>query len=190
MADIIPSTAPSRVLTFYTRIAIVSALTLYFGRAYVVRVFLASTGFVPLDLQFPLKPQTVAIQLGAYTGSDVERLYSAFALVDAMFAVAMAAAVTLSWLWLSVRTPNPLFASMKRGGLFLVPLVAGLLDVAENVGFHRLIAGVHGEAYANTIQFTTTLHDVKASLIYIRDVVTIGFVGLTLLLLWRRRGVR
>ena len=190
MAEITPTARPSRILTFYTRIALVAALTLYFARAYVVRVFLAATGFVPFDLQYPLRPPTIAIQLGAYASPGVERLYSAFALVDALFAVAAAAAVALSWLWLSARAPNGLFDFLRRGGILLLPMVAGVLDIIENVGFHRLIEGLKGQSYADTIQWTATLHQVRAALIYIRDYLTLIFVGVTLILLWLRRDAR
>ncbi len=182
--------AVPRALTFYARIAIVAALTLYFARAYVVRVFLASTGFVPFDLQFPLRAPTIAIQLGAYASPSIEKLYSAFALVDAMFAVAAAAAVALSWLWLSARAPNPLFSFLSRGGIFFIPLVAGILDVVENAGFYRLIHGLKGEAYAQTIEITATVHQVKAALMYVRDYLTVLFAAVALIVLWLRRRTR
>ena len=182
--------APPRLLTVYTRIALIAALTLYFARAYVVRVFFGATGFIPFDFQFPLTPPTIAIQLGAYASPGIERLYSAFALVDAMFAVAAAAAVALSWLWLAARAPNPLFDFLKRSGILVLPVVAGVLDVVENVGFHRLIEGLRGQSYADTIQWTATLHQVKASLLYVRDGLTVVFVGVTLILLWWRRAAR
>ncbi len=190
MPEITPAAAPPRILTFYTRIALVAVLTLYFARLYVVRVFFAATGFIPFDLQAALKPPTIAIQLGAYQSPGVERLYSAFAVVDAMFAVAVAAAVALSWLWLSARAPNRLFDFLMRGGVIVLPVISGTLDVIENVGFHRLIGGLKGESYADTIQLTATLHQVKTASIYVRDFLTVVFVGVTLLLLWWRRAAR
>jgi hypothetical protein len=189
MAELKTAFAP-RALGRFTLTAIMAALVLYLARLFAERVFLAATGFLPFDLQFPLRAQTIAIQLGAYANSSTAKFYSAFALIDGMFAVATAGALTLSWLWIATRQPNPFFAFLNRAGIVLVPLVAGVLDVAENFGFDRLMHGLKGISYSNTIEITATVHQVKAALIYVRDFLTLLVVTIALILLWLRRWQR
>jgi hypothetical protein len=166
------------------------ALGLAAARLFLSSAFRSVTGFVPFDLQFPLGRQAIAIQLGALGKGVAAQAYVPFAIADALLALAAAWAIALLWLWIFHKAPNRLFVFLSRGGIFLVPVTAGVLDIAENVEFYRLIHGLSGPAYADTIEMTTSVHALKSAFVYVRDYLTAAVVLVGLLTLWLQRRQR
>lgn len=136
--------------------------------------FQAVTTFKPFDVQFPLTRYMIAIQLGAY-GPTAGAAYLPFFIVDLLLAFVSAGALMLLWSWL-FRKPNRVMAFLERGGIILVPLYTLSCDIAENVAFARLIGGLSGESYANTIQFAVTVHGIRGALLDLQMILTVLFV--------------
>ena len=139
--------------------------------------FQAVTGVKPLDVQFPLSRYTIAIQLGAY-GPDAGAAYLPFLLVDMILAVASATALVLLWAWLFRQQRTRLFSFLERGAVILVPAYTLGCDIAENIAFARLIGGLSGESYVETIEFAVTVHSVRGALLDVQVILTVLFVML------------
>ncbi len=152
--------------------------------------FQAATGFIPLDQQFPLTREAIAIQLGAYDKRAAQAAYIPFVISDLLAAVAAAWAFILGWAWLFARIPNPLFAFLMRGAIFVLPAAVCALDIAENVGFFRLIRGLSGDSYMSTIELTANIHAVRSAAATLRDYLTAAFVLVAGLVHWLRRRPR
>ena len=134
------------------------------------------SGFAPFDVQFPLSPFAIAVELGGYAEGSATDAYLLFAVVDFAFAVAAAWLFTAAWVWLFSKVPTRLFAFLMRGGIFMVPFYAVVLDLAAKVGFFRLVRGLTGPSYAATIEFCTTVHRFESALLDMRYYLTAAFL--------------
>ncbi|MCA0201202.1 MAG: hypothetical protein LCH56_10225 [Proteobacteria bacterium] len=136
--------------------------------------FQAVTTFKPFDVQFPLTRYMVAIQLGAYERT-AGPAYLPFFMVDLLLAFVSAGTLMLLWSWL-FRRPNRISAFLERGGIIFVPLYTLVCDVAENIAFGRLIGGLSGDSFANTVEFAVTVHSVRGALLDLQVILTLLFV--------------
>lgn len=139
--------------------------------------FQAVTTFKPFDVQFPLTRNMIAIQLGAYERT-AGPAYLSFFFVDLLLAFVSAGTLMLLWSWL-FRRPNRISSFLERGGIIFIPLYTLGCDVAENIAFARLIGGLSGESYADTIQFAVTVHGVRGALLDLQVILTVLFVILS-----------
>jgi hypothetical protein len=134
------------------------------------------SGFAPFDVQFPLSPFAIAVELGGYAEKSATAAYTLFAAVDFAYQLAMACLVTLVWVWLFAKVPIPIFAFLKRGGILLVPFYGVTLDLAAKIGFFRLVGGLAGSSYATTVDFCASAHRLESALIDIRYYLTAVFL--------------
>jgi len=146
------------------------------------------TGFVPFDLQFPLSNFMIGVELGAFNKAAALDVYKVFAAVDVVYMAAVAAMFTLLWIWLFSLVPLRFFTFLKRGGILMIPTYVVVLDIVTKTGFFRLLQGLSGEDFTDTIEFCTIVHRLKYAVIDIRNYVTIAFVlvAVTYVILRRR----
>ncbi len=134
------------------------------------------SGFAPFDVQFPLSPFVIAVELGGHAPDSATTAYLLFAVADFAYALATAGVFTLLWAWLFFKAPTRLFAFLARGGILMVPFYAAILDLAAKVGFFRLVRGLGGSAYAGTVEFCATIHRLESALLDIRYYLTAAFL--------------
>ena len=146
-------------------------------RVSLILAYRAITGFAPFDLQTPLSQVMIGIELGAFEERAAIGAYAAFAAVDFMLGVALAAMFTFLWMWLFEKAPTKAFTFLKRGGILMLPSYVVILDMAAKVGFYRLLQGLGGEALAETIEFCATVHRLHLAVADIRDIMAAVFVG-------------
>ena len=146
-------------------------------RVSLIPAYRAITGFAPFDLQTPLSQVMIGIELGAFEERAAIGAYAAFAAVDLMLGVALAAMFTFLWMWLFEKAPTKAFTFLKRGGILMLPSYVVILDMAAKVGFYRLLQGLGGEALAETIEFCATVHRLHLAVADIRDIMAAVFVG-------------
>lgn len=137
--------------------------------------FQAATTFIPFDLQFPLTRHMIAIQLGAYQ-ANAPAAYFPFLLVDVLLAFASAGALMLLWSWLFNQRRIRMTAFFERWVVILVPIYTLCSDIAEDVAFARLIGGVSGQSYVDTISFAVTIHGIRGTLLDLQVILTVLFV--------------
>ena len=169
---------------------VVAGLLALVSKFVLVPSFYAATGFIPFDHQFPLAREAIAIQLGAYDQRAAQAAYVPFAISDLFVAGTAAWAFTLGWAWLFVKVPNRLFSLLARGGILVLPAAVCALDIAENVGFFRLIRGLSGDSYMSTIELTANIHALRSASASLRDYLTVVMLAIAGLVFWLQRRQR
>lgn len=158
-----------------TGAAIFALLVFVVQKTLLIPHFQGATTFIPFDAQFPLTRHMIAIQLGAY-GPSARAAYFPFLLVDVLLAFASAVALMLLWAWLFKQQRSRVTAFLERGVVILVPVYTLCSDIAENVAFARLIGGVSGQSYVDTIKFAVTAHEIRGALLDLQVILTVLFV--------------
>ena len=154
---------------------IFALLVVLVQQALLIPYFQAVTGLKPLDVQFPLSRYAVAIQLGVYK-EGAGAAYLPFFVVDIILAAASALALMLLWAWLFRQQTTRIFSFLERGAVILLPIYTLACDIAENIAFMRLIGGLEGESYADTVQFAVTAHSVRGAFLDLQVILTVLFV--------------
>jgi hypothetical protein len=151
--------------------------TLLVTRVLIIPVYQTfAAGFAPLDMQFPLTREMVAIQRGAM-GPGVETVYLAFSLVDVATQWVTAIFFALFWLWITVKVPHPSFDRLLARGLLLVPFLAPICDVGENIGFAILVIANPHDPLHDITRATLLLHNVRVWLGDATMAITIVLIG-------------
>ncbi len=153
-------------------------------------MFSQEMGFVPFDLQPRLNQGMLVIQLGAARGHPLGALYGAFVMADIPVSLVLAFVTVAFWRWLHVRTPNRVYAFLTAGGVMLLPIVAAMLEMTEHRAVFSLLYQRVGEAYADAIAFTVSVHNVKVAMADLRDAVTLSFMASTAVLALLRRKLK
>lgn len=149
----------------------------------------ASAGFVPLDLQFPLSQTTIAFQRGAF-GPGIYEAYLWFAILDWLSAVAMAVATVVLWSWLSVRAPDGFDGSIVAAGILFLPVLTALSDFAENIYFMRLVTADSHDPQHELTLMALVAHRFHYVLNMVVNGVTLGMFVLAAVATFLRRGRR
>lgn len=133
---LVATTTSARVLGW---LVLMLLLVSCFG-LYLVPVFTAHmNGLMPIDLAFPVTPETIAEHLAVYDARARE-LYAQFLLIDCLYPPALAMFMASWWaqMFKLIRFPS-------RGYYLLwLPFVGAALDLAENGMFATLIWSVPG----------------------------------------------
>ncbi len=145
------------------------------------------TGFAPFDLQSRLSPFMIGVELGAFEKAAAAGIYRIFAGVDFAAGIVTALLFSVFWTWIFTKAPARMFDFLKRGGVLMLPAYAVVLDAITKVGYARLLGGLNGPGYAETIEFCATVHRLKFALIDIRNVVTLALLVIAAIGLWRSR---
>ena len=169
------ATGRNVIVAFVLVIALVQVFNLLLFPAYRA----ASSGFDPMDVQFPLTRAMVAIERGAF-GPGIARAYAMFTVVDSVFPVASAVFFVLLWAWLMARAPHRHFESLVGGGLFILPLAAAACDLAENIGFVTLVFSDPRDPLFDVTTFTLVVHSAKYMLVNIDNFVTLVLIAMAL----------
>ncbi len=127
----------------------------------VYKVF--ASGFAPLDVQYPLTQEMVAIQRGAM-GAGVETVYLAFALLDVATQWVIAVFFALLWAWITVKVPHPSFDRLLSRGLLLFPFLVAVCDIGENAGFALLVIADPHDPLHDITRLTLSVHRVRVLL--------------------------
>jgi hypothetical protein len=158
-------------------LGVVLALVLIFDVLLMPAYRAVSSGFDPMDVQFPLTREMVAIQRGAF-GPGIQAAYLQFAAVDFVFPLANAVFFALLWSWLAAKGPHPLIERSFGHGLLALPFVAALIDWAENVGFLMLVfADPHDPLHDVTVA-TLAVHRAKFVMVTVNNVLTVLIAAL------------
>ena len=144
-----------------------------------------ASGFVPFDLQPRLTRAMVAIQRGAFS-SGVEFAYARYAIVDVLHALASAVAVAISWSWLMTNVAHPTFTALDRFGLLLLPYLAALCAMVENVGFSVMILTDPRHLQFDLTGTTLAIHHLKFMLLGLAKGVTVALVAFAAYVTYRR----
>lgn len=133
-----------------------------------------SSGFIPLDLQFPLSREMIVIQLGAMTPLS-SRAYGYFAALDMIFPPLSAAAFILLWAWLAEKSGSAALVAAYRRGWWIWAIFPCLCDWAENVAFVSIIFG-HPVINPDMIEAAIVAHRGKAVFFAIAQVISAALV--------------
>ena len=98
----------------------------------------ATSGYRPIDLQFPITVDLLQEQLPAY-GPDSRRIYVWFQVVDFIFPALAGLFTALLWAWMVNLAGLAILDRLAGAGLLLVPFVPAVFDWLENVGFLILV---------------------------------------------------
>lgn len=175
--------SPEGRATLWTLAAI--GFFLLIQMVFVLPCFERIAGFKPFNAQFPLSEVAVAIQLGAY-GTGAARAYVLFIATEIPLALSTSVFFALLWHTMFLFSPNRIFMFLKSGGILFTPFIAVVFNVAESVGFARLIAGLSGPSYASVVELSTLMHQLRGASEDLRIYVTIFFAGV-IVIQWVQR---
>lgn len=143
------------------------------------------TGFLPFDLQSPLSPVMIGVELGAFEKGAAAQIYRIFAGVDFAAGLFIAFLFSALWAWIFTKAPTRVFDFLKRGGILMMPAYVVVLDAITKVGYARIL-GFDAPGYGEIIAFCATVHRLKFALIDIRNYVTVAFLLIAAIALLRR----
>ncbi len=167
-------------------LGMVIALVLLFNFALFPAYRAVSSGFDPMDVQFPLTWEMVAIERGAF-GPGIQEAYLQFSSVDCIFPIASAIFTVLFWGWLAAKAPHPLFERSFRHGMLALPFLAALCDLAENVGFLILVFADPRDPLHDITRATLAVHAAKYVLVNVNNLLTVMMVVIAVVVRWGRR---
>lgn len=172
------------IALFLLIVAMLLALNSYFTPAYQA----VSGGTVPFDMQFPLGPEAIGIQLALLTPESLA-VYKQYLVIDFVFPIVGALFTTLLWAWLLNRIQMPSLSRLYAYGLWLFPFVAAAFDIAENVLFLRIVANAP-DALPATIDQAVAVHRYKMSFLSASTLISAVLMGTAALTWLLRRFVR
>lgn len=115
-----------------------------------------ASGFDPLNLQYRLTWPMLAIQRGAFE-PGIGPVYLGFAVIDAVWQVALVMFLMLLWAWLMEQSPRPLV----RNAVLLFPLLPALCGVAESYLIMQLVLADPELPLHELSDQLLTLHKIK-----------------------------
>ncbi len=144
-----------------------------------------TAGHQIIDMQPAITPDSIYAELPDYTAAS-RQIYTWFMVADFVFPATAALAMAFLWAWLIKVAPNSIYSAVLRIPIFALPLLTTALDWLENVGFLVLIFNYPIELL-RVANVASALRQGKVLVMGANMILTLGFIVVTLGLIWCRR---
>jgi hypothetical protein len=158
-------------------------IVLIFGYGVYPLLLEETGGADALDMVRPPTVEALNETLSHYT-PRATYLYAVFSFMDSIFPLAFCASISLLWGWLFQRQSQPVLDKLIRSRILLLPLIGGLCDVGENIGYLTMAFTGHPIS-EGLFTYTLYVHNAKYFLVRFSMYITPAFLILAAIVYFR-----